>query len=336
MFRYIFVIVFSVFLAGIFPASAEEQGLEFYISDNTPASFFSSGIPTYFFEEGRVGIFKYSNDTFYFGSEDSSKISSLHDVEAIVADHSKGELLLIPDGSAKFLRSVVDDYACPWDTLQNCLYSDVQITAIDVKNLMGKIDMSAIDNELELKNKTIKFPIGAKVYGFKTVSPLYDFEDFTDFSGLICSKNEDDMCRRVVFEGSVDMVALFELIHGNGDLNTVTYTHIGKGDLAYVYDIENMTVTPYSSSCLEQTLDIKAMSACSKESELGKGTITEHRHKKTGIIYWLVDYKNQNIDNVIFWLNSHGEPFKVYTNPHIIKHFNMYNKTAAESIFSLM
>lgn len=334
MFKYIFIVVFIY--ASI--CAAEDDKFVFSISDNTPASFFSSGIATYFFKDGSVGVFQYSGGKFYYGSERIGAISSLTNAALAIKENGGSEdLILFPDGSAGLIKNAGENYSCPWDSLQNCLYSDTIINEIDVQNLMGKTDIKKLDPSLKLKNRLIKFPIGAKIYRFGTEISAFDFNEFDDFSSLVCSKNEDDMCRSVVSDGVIDMAALFELVHGRGTLSGIMFTEIGKNDLSYVYDINAMTVTPYSASCLEKAEknDLSAGS-CSRENELGKGFISERKHKKSGIVYWVVDYKNPEIDNAIFWLNSSGEPFKAHTNPPARKTLNMYNRTAAEAIFKAM
>ncbi len=334
MFRYISAALLAALFADASVCLAQDDKFEFNISDNTPASFFSSGIATYFFKDGSVGVFQYSGDKFYYGSEKSDDLSSVTDVTLKIRESGGSEdLILVPDGSARLVKNVGDDYACLWDSVQNCLYSDTVITGIDVKNLMGKTDMEELDPGLGLKNGSVKFPIGAKIYRFSTVAPVYDFDEFDDFSSLVCSKNEDGMCRGVVSEGVIDMAALFELVQGKGALSGLMFYDAGRDDLAYLYDMKDMTVTPYSASCLEKAGEDGSAEGCSREEELGRGSITERRHKKSGIVYWVVDYKNPGMDNAIFWLNSRGEPFKAYTNPLVKKTLNMYNQTAAETIF---
>lgn len=335
MFKYIYVLFFYIALSILTPSFAEE--VEFYFSDNTPASFINSGIPTYFFRNDKIGIFKYGEEKFYYGSEVVAKISSIKDINSIAKTDKKiDDLIFISNGSAKFIEKTNDDFACDWDSMQNCLYSDSVITNINTKNIIGKKNINEIDTSISLKENILIFPIGSKMYRFEIQKPTYDFEEFDEFSSLVCSKNVDNMCRGVVSNGEVDKIALFELIPGKGSLDKLVFFHTDKDDLAYMYDINNMLVFPYSSSCVENAHNLEHLEACSLSHKLPKGSITEKTHKKTGIVYWVIDFKNPKIDNLIFWVNSLGEPFKAYTNPYSKSYINMFNEMAAEIIFNKM
>lgn len=335
MFKYTFLFLF-IFLS-IFSKTTYAEKVEFYVSDNTPASIINSGIPTYFFLNDKIGVFKYGEEKFYYGSEVVANVSSIKDISSIAKTDRKIEnLIFIPNGTARFISVENDDFSCKWDPMQNCLYSDTIITSIETKNIIGKKNMKEIDNTISLKEDTLVFPIGSKVYKFETQKPVFEFEDFEEFSSLVCSKNVDNMCRGVVSNGVIDKVALFELIQGNGSLSNVYFSHSKIEDLAYVYDLERMIVYPYSLSCIENANSHDELEKCSLSNKFPNGNITEKVHKKTGVVYWVVDYKNPNMDNLIFLVNSFGEPFKIFTNPYSKTYLNMYNEMAAEVIFNKM
>ena len=107
------------------------------------------------------------------------------------------------------------------------------------------------------------------------------------------------------------------------------FSDTGDG-LVYNFDLIDNKVIPYNKECVQSAVAFDDLQGCI-ESSMPKGTITQNRHP-SGIIYWEIDYKNPAVDNVFFWVNNRGEPFKAYTNSRLVYNFSLFNKNAADVI----
>lgn len=293
--------------------------------------------------------FNSDNISYYFGYDGIKTItidnsSLVIDELAVFSNHGYGhlslsrflsgasEVLYAEDGSLVIYRTN-SDYSCQYNTDSNCLYAPVYIRKINKKSLTGNISLYRIDNSIPLEEKDIiNFPIGSELYSIVVEVPAYDFGIFTDMASLVCSKNEDNLCRGVISDGVLDKTALFELSSIKEDDKEFLYSDTGDG-LVYKFDLVDNKVIPYNKECVQSVVNIDDLQGCT-ETGMPQGTIKQSKHP-TGIIYWEIDYKNPAVDNVFYWVNNRGEPFKAYTNSRLIYNFSLFNKEAADVISKL-
>ena len=293
--------------------------------------------------------FNSDNTSYYFGYDGIKTItidnsSLVIDELAVFSNHGYGHLslsrflsgaseaLYAEDGSLVIYRTN-SDYSCQYNTGSNCLYAPVYIRKINKKSLTGNISLYRIDNSIPLEEKDIiNFPIGSELYSIVVEVPAYDFGTFTDMASLVCSKNEDNLCRGVISDGVLDKTALFELSSIKEDDKEFLYSDTGDG-LVYKFDLVDNKVIPYNKECVQSVVNIDDLQGCT-ETGMPQGTIKQSKHP-TGIIYWEIDYKNPAVDNVFYWVNNRGEPFKAYTNSRLIYNFSLFNKEAADVISKL-
>lgn len=293
--------------------------------------------------------FNSDNISYYFGYDGIKTItidnsSLVIDELAVFSNHGYGhlslsrflsgasEVLYAEDGSLVIYRTN-SDYSCQYNTDSNCLYAPVYIRKINKKSLTGNISLYRIDNSIPLEEKDIiNFPIGSELYSIVVEVPAYDFGTFTDMASLVCSKNEDNLCRGVISDGVLDKTALFELSSIKEDDKEFLYSDTGDG-LVYKFDLVDNKVIPYNKECVQSVVNIDDLQGCT-ETGMPQGTIKQSKHP-TGIIYWEIDYKNPAVDNVFYWVNNRGEPFKAYTNSRLIYNFSLFNKEAADVISKL-
>lgn len=293
--------------------------------------------------------FNADNVSYYFGYDGikSLKIdnsSLILDELAVFSNHGYGhlslsrfltdisEVLSADDGSLVIYRTN-NDYSCLNDTSSNCLYAPVYIRKINKKSLTGNISLYRIDNSIPLEEKDIiNFPIGSELYSIVVEVPAYDLSIFTDMESLVCSKNEDNLCRGVINNGVLDKVALFELSSIKEDDKEFLYSDTGDG-LVYKFELVDNKVIPYNKECVQSVVNIDDLQGCIEQG-MPQGNITQNKHP-SGIIYWEIDYKNPAVDNVFYWVNNRGEPFKAYTNSRLIYNFSLFNKKAADVISKL-
>ena len=293
--------------------------------------------------------FNSDNISYYFGYDGIKTItidnsSLVIDELAVFSNHGYGhlslsrflsgasEVLYAEDGSLVIYRTN-SDYSCQYNTDSNCLYAPVYIRKINKKSLTGNISLYRIDNSIPLEEKDIiNFPIGSELYSIVVEVPAYDFGTFTDMASLVCSKNEDNLCRGVISDGVLDKTVLFELSSIKEDDKEFLYSDTGDG-LVYKFDLVDNKVIPYNKECVQSVVNIDDLQGCT-ETGMPQGTIKQSKHP-TGIIYWEIDYKNPAVDNVFYWVNNRGEPFKAYTNSRLIYNFSLFNKEAADVISKL-
>lgn len=293
--------------------------------------------------------FNKDNISYYFGYDGITALkvdNSSLTIKELVAFSNRGyghlslsrfltgasEALYSDDGSLVIYRTN-SDYSCYNNTDSNCLYSPVYIRKINKKSLTGNISLYRIDNSIPLEEKDIiNFPVGSELYSIVVEVPAYDFGTFTDMSSLVCTKNEDNLCRGVINDGILDKTALFELSSIKEKDKEFLYSDTGDG-LIYQFDLIDNQVIPYNKKCVQSVVNIDDLQGCI-ESGMPKGKIKQHKHI-SGIIYWEIDYKNPAVDNVFFWVNNRGEPFKAYTNNRLIYNFSLFNKKAADVISEL-
>lgn len=293
--------------------------------------------------------FNSDNISYYFGYDGIKTItidnsSLVIDELAVFSNHGYGHLslsrflsgasdaLYAEDGSLVIYRTN-SDYSCQYNTDSNCLYAPVYIRKINKKSLTGNISLYRIDNSIPLEEKDIiNFPIGSELYSIVVEVPAYDFGTFTDMASLVCSKNDDNLCRGVISDGVLDKTALFELSSIKEDDKEFLYSDTGDG-LVYKFDLVDNKVIPYNKECVQSVVNIDDLQGCT-ETGMPQGTIKQSKHP-TGIIYWEIDYKNPAVDNVFYWVNNRGEPFKAYTNSRLIYNFSLFNKEAADVISKL-
>ena len=172
--------------------------------------------------------FNADNTSYYFGYDGIKTIkidnsSLIMNELAVFSNHGYGhisfssfltgvsEALYADDGSLVIYRTN-NDFSCQNDTDSNCLYSPVYIRKINKKSLTGNMSLYRIDNTIPLEEKDIiNFPAGSELYSIVVEVPGYDLSTFLDMTSLVCSKNEDNLCRGVINNGVIDKAALFEL-----------------------------------------------------------------------------------------------------------------------------
>lgn len=325
-----YVVIIFIFLVS-FQVYSQENILD-NMQGITPRDYFNSDNISYYFGYDGIKTITIDNS------------SLVIDELAVFSNHGYGHLslsrflsgaseaLYAEDGSLVIYRTN-NDYSCLNDTSSNCLYAPVYIRKINKKSLTGNISLYRIDNSIPLEEKDIiNFPIGSELYSIVVEVPAYDLSIFTDMESLVCSKNEDNLCRGVISDGVLDKTALFELSSIKEDDKEFLYSDTGDG-LVYKFDLVDNKVIPYNKECVQSVVNIDDLQGCT-ETGMPHGTIKQSKHP-TGIIYWEIDYKNPAVDNVFYWVNNRGEPFKAYTNSRLIYNFSLFNKEAADVISKL-
>jgi len=325
-----YVVIIFIFLVS-FQVYSQENILD-NMQGITPRDYFNSDNISYYFGYDGIKAIKIDNS------------SLIVDELAVFSNYGYGhitlsrfltdisEVLSAEDGSLVIYRTN-NDYSCLNDTSSNCLYAPVYIRKINKKSLTGNISLYRIDNSIPLEEKDIiNFPIGSELYSIVVEVPAYDLSIFTDMESLVCSKNEDNLCRGVISDGVLDKTALFELSSIKEDDKEFLYSDTGDG-LVYKFDLVDNKVIPYNKECVQSVVNIDDLQGCT-ETGMPQGTIKQSKHP-TGIIYWEIDYKNPAVDNVFYWVNNRGEPFKAYTNSRLIYNFSLFNKEAADVISKL-
>ena len=325
-----YVVIIFIFLVS-FQVYSQENILD-NMQGITPRDYFNSDNISYYFGYDGIKTITIDNS------------SLVIDELAVFSNHGYGHLslsrflsgaseaLYAEDGSLVIYR-INSDYSCQYNTDSNCLYAPVYIRKINKKSLTGNISLYRIDNSIPLEEKDIiNFPIGSELYSIVVEVPAYDFGTFTDMASLVCSKNEDNLCRGVISDGVLDKTALFELSSIKEDDKEFLYSDTGDG-LVYKFDLVDNKVIPYNKECVQSVVNIDDLQGCT-ETGMPQGTIKQNKHP-TGIIYWEIDYKNPAVDNVFYWVNNRGEPFKAYTNSRLIYNFSLFNKEAADVISKL-
>lgn len=321
---FIFLVSFQVY-------SQESSWLD-SMQGITPRDYFNSDNISYYFGYDGIKTIKIDN-------------SSLTMKElAVFSDHGYGhislssflegasEVLYADDGSLAIYRTN-SDYSCQNNTTNNCLYAPVYIRKINKKSLSGNISLYRIDKSIPLEEKDIvNFPIGSELYSIVVEVPAYDLDTFTDMASLVCSKNEDGLCRGVISNGVLDKTALFELSNIKDEKNEFLFSDTGDG-LVYKFDLISNKVIPYNKACVMSAVVVDDIQGCIEKS-MPEGTIKQNKHP-SGIIYWEIEYKNPAVKNVFFWVNNRGEPFKAYTNSRLIYNFSLFNEGAANVISRL-
>lgn len=298
----------------------------------TPKDYFNTANTSYYFGYDGIKSLKIDNSSLII-KELAVFSSSGYGHLSLSRFLTGASEVLYSDDSSLVIYRTNSDYSCQNDTSSNCLYSPVYIRKINKKSLTGNISLYRIDSSIPLEEKDIiNFPIGSELYSIVVEVPAYDFGTFTDMDSLVCTKNEDNLCRGVISNGMLDKTALFELSSIKEKNREFLYSDTGDG-LIYQFDLGDNKVIPYNKVCVQSAVNIDDLQGCI-ESGMPKGTIKQHKHI-SGIIYWEVDYKNPAVDNVFFWVNNRGEPFKAYTNSRLIYNFSLFNKRAADVISEL-
>lgn len=325
-----YVVIIFIFLVS-FQVYSQENILD-NMQGITPRDYFNSDNISYYF--GYDGIKTITIDNSSLVIDELAAFSNHGYGHLSLSRFLSGasEALYAEDGSLVIYRTN-NDYSCLNDTSSNCLYAPVYIRKINKKSLTGNISLYRIDNSIPLEEKDIiNFPIGSELYSIVVEVPAYDLSIFTDMESLVCSKNEDNLCRGVISDGVLDKTALFELSSIKEDDKEFLYSDTGDG-LVYKFDLVDNKVIPYNKECVQSVVNIDDLQGCT-ETGMPQGTIKQSKHP-TGIIYWEIDYKNPAVDNVFYWVNNRGEPFKAYTNSRLIYNFSLFNKKAADVISKL-
>lgn len=299
----------------------------------TPKDYFNADNISYYFGYDGIKALKIDNSSLII--EELAAFSNHHGYGRLsLSSFLNGvyEALYEDDGSLVIYRTN-SDYSCQNNTGGNCLYSPVYIRKINKKSLTGNISLYRIDKSIPLEEKDIiNFPMGAELYSIVVEVPAYDFGTFTDMASLVCSKNEDNLCRGIISNGVLDKIALFELSSMKDKDKEFLFSDTGDG-LIYQFDLMDNKLIPYNKECVQSVVNLDDLQGCIETGML-YGKITQNKHP-SGIIYWEIDYKNPAVDNILFWVNNRGEPFKAYTNSRLIYNFSLFNKEAADVISRL-
>lgn len=299
----------------------------------TPKDYFNADNISYYFGYDGIKALKIDNSSLII--EELAAFSNHHGYGRLsLSSFLNGvyEALYEDDGSLVIYRTN-SDYSCQNNTGGNCLYSPVYIRKINKKSLTGNISLYRIDKSIPLEEKDIiNFPMGAELYSIVVEVPAYDFGTFTDMASLVCSKNEDNLCRGIISNGVLDKTALFELSSMKDKDKEFLFSDTGDG-LIYQFDLMDNKLIPYNKECVQSVVNLDDLQGCIETGML-YGKITQNKHP-SGIIYWEIDYKNPAVDNILFWVNNRGEPFKAYTNSRLIYNFSLFNKEAADVISRL-
>lgn len=329
------VFVVTLFLTlSFFYSYAEEKDDESIVKEHTPYSFFKSGGSVFYYGYDGISSFSIVNDKIY---KRTSKIEKQPKNKELRLSFNKfvdsGDIISFYKDKTAVINKEVVNYSCTDNPLENCLYSDVLISNVSKKSLLGKISLYKIDKNFPIDEKRkVNFKEGSELYSVLVERELFDFDNFTDFSSLICTKNEEGRCAGVINEGKIDEIALFELNAGGDNLSNILYKNTDAG-ITYIFDLDNNKLIPYDTECFDSAKNLYDIRKC-KSDKFKDGSIAVKKHK-TGLIYWIIDYNNEYVDNLFIWVNKRGEPFKAYTNSKQAVNFSFFNKIAADIISRL-
>ena len=319
----IILLVFSVLCVETYA----QDNFEFMRTD-TPKEYFSNGKISYYY--GYDGVYEFWFDNASLVINDFLDINKPYNNAPSLKKFLSNakEVLYLNDGTVVIYRTN-DDNSCYSNPKNNCIYSPLYIRKINKKSLTGNISLYRIDKSIPVtKDDVINFPVGAVLYSMVMESPAYDFSVFTEFDSLVCIKNEEDICKGVINQGELDKIALFELDYTGKD-NGFMYKDTGES-LVYKVDLGNNILTPYNKSCILSQTEGDDFKKC-EIADMPKGSIKQFHHPY-GYVYWQMYFNNPLLDNIIYWINERGEPFKVYTNSHLVYNFSLFNSTASELI----
>lgn len=321
-------IIFLIIFLALFDESYAQSDFQFR-SAETPKDFFSRGGSYYYYGYGgayRISFNKkkvYSRRVFNY----TQKAYNMPLLSRLF--NGVDEVFYLDDGSIAFYKTA-ENYSCRYNHDANCLYSPIYIRKVSKKSLTGRISLNRIDKNIPLREKdTINFPLGSELYTIAVEIPAYEFSSFTDFDGLVCMKNEEDICKGVINNGKLDKVALFELNRVVRNNKEFLYKDADKS-LIYHVDLSKNKLTPFDRNCLFSNLGHSSIGKCIVKS-LPVGNITQHLHPK-GFIYYQFVFNNLSVDNIVYWINNRGKPFKVFVNADFLYNFSLFNGTASLKI----
>lgn len=320
----IILLLFSVLCVN----SYAQDDFEF-VRVETPKEFFFSGNKYYYY--GYDGAYEFAFTTNKIFSKRLLDIDEKSYGSPLLSKlfGEVKEIFYLQDGSIA-LNKTSEDYSCKSNRNYNCLYSPFFIRKVNKKTLTGKISLNRVDKHIPLDEKDIiNFPLGAELYSVVVEVPAYDFGTFTDFESLVCIKNEENLCKGVINNGKLDKIALFELNRIEENNSEFLYKDTGNNLIYYVDLIENKLI-PYEKSCVISSFGGDSIDKC-RVTDLSNGSIKQERHPN-GMIYYQLLFNNPSIDNIIYWINNRGNPFKVYTNNHLVYSFSLFNSAASSLI----
>lgn len=320
--------IFLVFITLIVSGNIFAQNDFGFMQLLTPKDYFASGNISYYY--GNDGGFEFWFDNASLVINDFLDINKPYNNAPSLKKFLSNakEVLYLNDGTVVIYRTN-DDNSCYSNPKNNCIYSPLYIRKINKKSLTGNISLYRIDKSVPVtKDDVINFPVGAVLYSMIMESPAYDFSVFTEFDSLVCIKNEEDICKGVINQGELDKIALFELDYTGKD-NGFMYKDTGE-HLMYEVDLRDNILKPYSKSCVLSNTENDDFSKCAV-TNMPNGSIKQYNHPN-GYVYWQMYFNNPLLDNIIYWINERGEPFKVYTNSHLVYNFSLFNSTASELI----
>lgn len=322
-----FIFIFALFFS--FQAYCQSLDSIDNIQGITPKEYFSSGRISYYFGYDGIIAIKMDNTSLIIDKKINLSNKGYGNISLGRLLNGVEESLYSSDNSLVIYKTT-SDYSCKNNPANNCLYAPIYIRKISKKSLTGNISLYRIDKSIPLEEKDIiNFPVGAELYSIVVEVPSYDLDTFTDMESLICSKNEENLCRGVISNGALDKEALFELSSIKGENKEFLYKDTEDG-LVYQFNLADNILIPYNKVCVESVQNIDDLQGC-VENSMPNGSITQHKHP-SGIIYWKIDYKNPAVDNILFWVNNRGEPFKAYTNSRLVYNFSLFNDKAADVI----
>lgn len=315
-------------------AYAEESREETLIPEHTPYSFLKSGDIVFYYGYDGASSFSIVKDKIYkrtrnFEKEPENKVLRLSFNKLV----DGGDVISFCKDKTAVISKEEINYSCKSNPLENCLYSDIKVSNVSKKSLLGKMSLYKIDKNFPIDEKRkVNFKEGSELYSVLIEQELFDFDNFTDFSSLVCTKNDEGRCAGVINNRTLDKVALFELNTGGDNLSNILYKNTDAG-ITYIFDLDNSKLIPYNTECFNSVKSLYDIRKC-KSEEFKEGSITVKKHK-TGLIYWVIDYNNEYVDNLFIWVNKRGEPFKAYTNSKQAVNFSFFNKISADVISRL-
>ncbi len=319
----------SVLAFLVFSTSAMARDMfSISVSDATPASFFNSGIESFYISTNQILSIKYSKHEVELEivNNKSRGVKSIgSDLEDIMFNINNAKFVFNDDGTV-LIKRMDDDYSCYDSEKSNCIYSDILVKNVTVENLVGKAsDYSFVSTS---KNDKRKFNIGSKIYTFRLAVDAFNFNNFDGFDSTVCTKDDDNACKIVVTDyNTIDKVELLEM----KSLNNITTPMLfleGDEELLYSYSQEGNKLIPHSKSCLK-TIETEADVVNCIDNSMNDGIITPHVHPN-GINYWYVDFNNNDIPNLIYWANNEGVAFKAFTNNKDLYILKTLNKVAVD------
>ncbi len=329
-------ISFLVAMCFVLPTTvyANRDMFKISVSDDTPATFFNSGIESYYVSSKSIISIKYrrgsSAPLLTITPRTGNKINNINgDTEALLYNVVDASFVFNDDGTV-LIKRIVDDHSCYNNSSSNCIYSDILIKDVVVENLRGKaIDYDFVSSSFDDEEK---FNIGSKVYTFLISLEKVDFNSFDEFDSLVCTKNAESVCKIFATTQSSDLIELLEL----RSLNNIDVPMIfaeGDEDTLYAYSQKGNTLTPYSRACLKTVEEAADVNNCI-DSTLPAGSIKAQTHPM-GMNYWYVDFNNVSINNKIYWTNKEGVAFKANTNSAGSSSLKTLNRIAVDIFVEL-